>query len=326
MILQLIEGIAAMGAAAYVCSKIENDLIAAKLMRHPLEDEMGRVPPPRPPQAPAPAFDWYAEAIRIQKQENARLLALCPDAFWLDPSWWGDEPAKPTSEEIDRMVCNAGSVFDYMNDQVPPRVLEMPTYDHKAPHCPIGCDSSAKIMSTAGDENTSWECSVCSLTYTKAGAKRAAKDRAKRIRDRVNLRHQVNDVERGRQTAEEAWESALPCGCTGEVTTRSYPSAGWDMGRYALCLTCEGTWDYAKRHNYEGANPRKAIAGSKVEWPNGKKQTADEAWEQRAIEIHLGQATNHGSCPRCSHPVDKRDGPYYYCSNKRCEKSREHWK
>lgn len=205
-----------------------------------------KAPPPRPPED---LFDPFLAALESQVRENARLYAAVPTASWLAP------------DEIDARFAPAPVAERPIPEKYQaPIVLPPPpawslVNSPKCPSCGHKIHGTVEITAEHHGRPTMWQCTICQMEYTKAGETKGSKKRRK-----------AAEAEAKRMA-----DLVLPCGCTGDVTTRSYPSGGWDMGRYAVCKTCEGAWDYAPKMDDTG-DPRKMHPRSgPVQWPNGNK-------------------------------------------------------
>lgn len=202
-----------------------------------------KAPPPRPP-AP-PEDPWEAYCRKAEAAEQA--LFLETGMWWLDPNRWGDNPN--WRENLPRPAA-------------PPYLDADPPIPALAPRCPVcGPDGQVAVMAVHGGEVSMWDCLKCGAEFTRRGETR--KSRKARLAREAAVQREIEAL----AAAEEA--KRLPCGCTGDVVTRAYPTGGWDMGRYAECKTCRGTWDYAEKYG-ESGNPRRMHPRSgPVEWPNG---------------------------------------------------------
>lgn len=194
---------------------------------------------------PAPRFD---------PDEHERNLFLATGAWWLDPNRWGDNPN--WRENLPRPVA-------------PPYLDADPPIPALAPRCPVcGPDGQVAVLNTAGNEVTLWDCFKCGAEFTRRGETK--KSRKARLAREARALAEIERNEKSRA------DHRLPCGCEGDVVTRAYPTGGWDMGRYAECKTCRGTWDYAEKYG-ESGNPRRMHPRSgPVEWPNGNPLTQAE--------------------------------------------------
>lgn len=202
----------------------------------------GLRPPPRRTFAEHLAEPLPAEAF----DHDAHELALFRDtgAWWLDPNRWGEEARK--HEALDKVLAALDA---------------MPT----TPRCPSCVSGEPMIVAAQHGKHVSlWSCAHCLREWVPVG--RTGFTESKLSRRRREKKERIA-VSKAAHEARALEERRLPCGCTGEVWTRAYPTGGWDMGRYAECVTCKGTWDYAAKGRDTG-NPRKKVRGE-VEWPNG---------------------------------------------------------
>jgi ribosomal protein L37AE/L43A len=277
MIIELIQVVGTSGFAAYAFYRSGS--------MHRLSAELRRgtsLTPPSPKAKPNLAAEIERLSLQADHEERQKLLSS-PTGWLLDPFRYPTNPhegrAVPAWEvAIDaRMELKARMARLDMGLEPmyvgPAMINPQATYRMvMTPRCPnCGEHDHVEASSTHRGEASMWWCRVCEAEFTRDGeTKKSIKRRKLLLAQKAR-----DDAALAAKKEAERLARVLPCGCSGEVTTRSYPSGGWDMGRYAVCLTCNGCWDYAPRMDDTG-NPRKMHPRSgPVEWPNGNKLEID---------------------------------------------------
>lgn len=203
------ETIGTLVASGYAAHKIENLMIRAKVLPHPLEDELGDVPPTIQRKIDTLAVPAWT------KQDEDMMIALfrdVPSAYWLDPARWG------TPDVFDNRENFSGTPLVVGRTRIKGNFLVQESADQPvaldAPPCPACKVGRRTVMAIHDGEATMWDCFDCGCEFTRAGeTKKSRKARLAREADMLppQLAHPPRITEQPDKTIQrarrdQAWE------------------------------------------------------------------------------------------------------------------------
>ncbi len=234
ILLSAIETIGTLTAAGYAAHKWENAMIRAKIIPHPLEDELGDVPPTIQREIDASALAVPA----WRKKDEDDMIALfraVPSAWWLDPARWGTPDSFDNRENFNGMPLIHGRTRIKGNFLVQESADQPVAPD--APPCPACKVGRRTVMAIHDGEATMWDCFDCGCEFTRAGETKKSR------KARLTKEAGIKAIQQARRDL--AWDHVV---ATGKENHGSCPEpCGMPVDKRDDMYYCSDS--QCKRHN-----------------------------------------------------------------------------